>query len=712
MDTSLQISKGIGALSYTIAALAFLVLGALLFVRLKGQPRRIVLPLSCLLTAAWAAILLSQSAWTAPLAFAAAVAEVLRNAGWTLFLLLLLGFFQKEKRPSGYRLNVSVMAMGGFYLAVLLITISVYREHGYPVTAAGFMASTVGRVASAVLGLLLVEQLYRNTRVEQRWGIKFACLGIGGLFAYDFYLYSDAMLFRHVSPEIWAARGVVNALTVPLIAISALRNPGWSLGITVSRRIFFHSAALIGAAIYLLLMAFAGYILRIFGGSGGAVMQVAFLSGTGILLVGILFSGGVRSSLRVFISKHFYTYNYDYREEWLGFTRSLSEDGPGLGERVVQALAKLVESPGGAAFIVREPGHCETVARWNMSINSEQGPENILLCEYLEKKQWVIDLHEYSVNPGRYGHVPIPAWLRNFPRAWLVIPLALHGQLLGFVVLAQSRSTLNLNWEVTDLLKIAGSQAASNLAQQQSANDLMVARQFESFNRMSTFVVHDLKNLVSQLSLLMSNAERHKGNPEFQKDMIETVDFSVQKMKLLLQKLQRSESAGTRVPLLIDDLLRQAVESKFGVEPKPVLSIIDAGLVVVADRDRLERVIGHLIQNAIEASPRAGRVTVSVAMDDEHVVVTIADSGRGMSEEFIRERLFKPFESTKSAGMGIGVFESREYIRELGGQLTVVSRESIGTIFRVMLSLHHVATSPVARLQENRVQEETSERGN
>jgi putative PEP-CTERM system histidine kinase len=264
------------------------------------------------------------------------------------------------------------------------------------------------------------------------------------------------------------------------------------------------------------------------------------------------------------------------------------------------------------------------------------------------------------------------------------------------VVLQRPRSPLKLNWEIIDLLEIAGSQAASNLAQEHAANALMVARQFESFNRMSTFVVHDLKNLVAQLSLMNANAEKHKDNPEFQRDMLETLNHSVQKMKLLLQKLGRTENAAKPLPQAMDQVVRQAVALKSAFEPRPHLVVEEAGLLVVADRERLERVLGHLIQNAIEATPRDGHVMIRVGRRvaasendaNDAVEVEIADTGEGMTEEFIRERLFKPFDSTKSAGMGIGVFESREYITELGGALEVTSEPGLGTTFRVVLPLY------------------------
>jgi putative PEP-CTERM system histidine kinase len=299
----------------------------------------------------------------------------------------------------------------------------------------------------------------------------------------------------------------------------------------------------------------------------------------------------------------------------------------------------------------------------------------------------VIDLQEYAESPDKYGNAPMPAWLLAYPRGWLVVPLMMEGRLFGFMLLVKPRSTIKLNWEVIDLLKIAGNQAASYLAQYDAANELMVARQFESFNRMSTFVVHDLKNLVSQLSLLMSNAERHKHNPEFQDDMIETVDFSVQKMKLMLQKLSRGVAPENPVSLPIERLLHQAVALKAAFEPQPVLLVRDPGLTVVADWERLERVVGHLIQNAIEATAKDGKVGIELARRGEQVMIRITDSGEGMSEEFIRERLFKPFESTKSAGMGIGVFESQEYIQELGGELEVASVPAQGSTFTIILPL-------------------------
>jgi putative PEP-CTERM system histidine kinase len=679
----------IATASYTIAAVAYLFLAVLLLTSWRGRLHGIVLPVACLLSVIWAAALAFQTAQTASLGVLPDILEILRNAGWSAFLLILLRPYHHAQPAYTRKWKPAVAAIAVLYVSCLALAI--YANSGFyaPIhrTADAFN-SIAGSVVMAILGMILVEQLYRNTPAKQRWGIKLACLGIGGIFAYDFYLYSDALLFRFINAEIWVARGIVNALVVPLIAVSAARNPQWSLGITVSRRIVFYSVALFGAAAYLLAMAAAGYYLRFFGGSWGTIMQVTFLFGALVLLLAVFFSGTLRSWLKVFISKHFFSYNYDYREEWLRFTRTLSEGEHALGERAIQALAQLVESPGGGLWIRQESGNFEPATQWNMPVSDGLEPGESAFCQFLCQKEWVIELQEYAATPEKYEALTLPRWLQGISKAWLVIPLIQHRNLFGFVVLVQPRSKVKLNWEVIDLLKVAGNQAASYLAQNEAANALLVARQFESFNRMSTFVVHDLKNLVSQLSLLLSNAEKHKKNPEFQEDMVETVYLSVQKMKRILEKLRSGNSSEKPAPLLLAPLLQEAVKSKSITEPKPVLEIEDASVTVYANSVRLERVVGHLIQNAIEATARTGKVGVRLKKEGGLAMIEIKDTGHGMSEEFIRERLFRPFESTKSAGMGIGVFESKEYVSELGGKLEVTSSLLNGTVFRVALPLY------------------------
>jgi putative PEP-CTERM system histidine kinase len=345
-------------------------------------------------------------------------------------------------------------------------------------------------------------------------------------------------------------------------------------------------------------------------------------------------------------------------------------------------------------WLSQDAGVFEQVAHWNMPSAKGREQRDSPLCQFLERRQWVINLEEYEAQPELYDGLEIPDWLRSIAGAWLVVPLILHERLLGFVVLARSKGKINLDWEVNDLLKTAGRQAASYLAQLEAAKALLVARQFESFNRMSAFVVHDLKNLVSQHSLLLSNADKHKHKPAFQEDMIETIAHSVEKMKGLLLQLRGGFTLEPPAPVALEDLVQQMVAAKSGLKPAPRLEAGDGAVSVVAHRARLERVIGHLIQNAIEATPPEGYVVVQLLRQNGFAVITIADTGCGMSEQFMRDRLFKPFESTKATGMGIGTYEAREYVRELGGRIEVETREAEGTLFRVVLPLNVAARAP------------------
>jgi putative PEP-CTERM system histidine kinase len=314
----------------------------------------------------------------------------------------------------------------------------------------------------------------------------------------------------------------------------------------------------------------------------------------------------------------------------------------------------------------------------------------------------VIDLDEYRKIPEVYESADLPEQLHVMPDAWLVVPLGLSDTLHGFVLLLRSRGRLSMNWEISDLLKTAGTQAASYVVQAQAAEGLARAKQFETFNKMSAFVVHDLKNLVAQLSLLLRNAQRHKDNPAFQEDMLETIASSVAKMNRILMQL-RSGGLPIEQPLSValDQIVKRAVDSKQMYGAKPKFDAPEGVLWVAANPERLERVVGHLIQNAVEATPPNGRVDVILRRQADRACIEVRDTGKGMSRDFIRDSLFKAFESTKANGMGIGTYESREYIRELGGKMEVSSEPGVGTTFVVSLPL----SQPIRSVNEFNVQE-------
>ncbi len=697
-----------GFWGYAIAAAGYALLAALLFVSWRKRDLRamsgMLLAGAALASMLWAAAVAAGIGNFAVAQRASTLLEVVRNGMWIAFIgVVLTG--TRSRRLASVRPEAALAARplrrippllwAGATLVGAHLVLELLRLTALPVLPAAVYFGV--RVLTAIVALMLIEQMYRGSSQDDRWGIKFFCLGIAGVFAYDLAAFADAMLFKRVDVELWAARGLVNLLTIPLIAVSAARNPQWSLDIAVSRRMVFQSTALIIAGAYLLIVSAAGYYIRFFGGTWGGVLQTTVLFAGLIGLALLVASGSVRARLRVFINKNFFSYRYDYREEWLRITRELTEDGgvggvapigrEDFGARAVRAMASLVEARGGGLWVKQEQGRYERVAQWQAGLLNGTEAADGELATFLAAKAWVINLDEYRNKRTIYGSLALPEWLSG-EDAWLVIPLMLHDDLFGFMVLLPARTKVNTDWEVNDLLKTAGRQVASTLAQMHANRALLVARQFESFNRMSAFVVHDLKNLVAQLSLLLSNAAKHRDNPEFQDDMLDTVDNAVEKMKRLLMQLRMGGTpADEPTPVDLQDVVLSAMKAKSPMTPRPKLSVDAPGIRTLAHRERLDRVVGHLLQNAAEATPPSGSIEIRVRSDRESAIIEVQDNGVGMSEDFIRTRLFKPFESTKKNGMGIGIYESREYIRELGGQLGVKSRETEGTCFSIALPL-------------------------
>ena len=554
----------------------------------------------------------------------------------------------------------------------------------------------------AICGLMLVEQLIRRAHVKSRWAIKPLCIALAGIFGFDLFCYADAMLFSRIDPAIWAARGVANAIVIPFIAVATARNTGWKVEMHLSRQAVFQSTALLVSGAFLLAVAAAGYLVRYLVGEWGRALQIELLFAALLAVVLLASSGRFRSKLRVFVSKHFFSYRYDYRAEWLRFSRTLSGESSiqGLQERVIMALGDLVESPAGVLWLKDEGRGFVPAARWNMPATEAVEPADGTLAQFLARTGWVVSLKELAEAPGQYPGLESPAWLAAIPHAWLVVPLASGADFLGFVVLATPRAAVKIDWEVRDLLKTASGQAASYLGQLRATEALLEARKFDAFNRMSAFVVHDLKNLVAQLSLMLKNAERHRGNQEFQRDMLATVQNVVERMNGLMLQL-RSTASPVETPRAVDlaPVVRRVCAAKAG-QREPLVLDLAPGLAAFGDEERLEHVIGHLVQNALDATADGGQVSVRLERDGCFAAIEVADTGVGMSPEFVREHLFKPFETTKKTGMGIGVYESSQYIKGLGGRILVNSTPEVGTQIRVLLPLGEGAAPSPPTLRE------------
>jgi putative PEP-CTERM system histidine kinase len=681
-----------GVISFSTGAFLFLVLSLVLLTGQQGQSRKNALKFASIASTLW----LGMSAFSVyeDVAFFSCLIEPLRSFAWLLFLGYVMLSAVTDTRLATRRFHQVASMVAGF--TALMIMMVVYRIFAgpYATNFLGIDLLYAGFLLLAIAGLVMVEQIMRNAHVESRRAVKYLCIGLGVIFAYDFYLYANALLFQNLDASLWETRGFVNAMAVPVLAVAVARDPRLSLDIFVSRRMVFHTSALLGTGLYLLAIGLGGYYIRRYDGEWSNVVQVIFMFGATLVLLVLLFSGRVRANLRVLINKHFFHYKYDYRDEWLRFIQTLSSGQPDeqLRERAIYSLAEIIDSPGGGLWM-RQMDQYAPVTSWQMEV-----PERAVvrkdhpLIRFMATREWLIDLDEYERDQELYNNIAIPEWLEQMPTAWLVVPLIVHVHLIGFIILARSPAQLDFNWEDSDLLKTAGRQAAVHLAQLEASRALAEARQFEVCNRLSAYVMHDLKNLIAQLSLVVTNAGKHKNNPLFMEDAITTVNNSVQKMNRLLAHL-RSDSMQVQSAENIDlaVVLDQVVKTMSNGKPAPSLDLQAAGIRIPAEHDRFESIIGHLIRNAQDATPADGRIIVRLFRRSDSAIIEVQDTGAGMDKEFIRDRLFRPFDSTKGkSGMGIGVYESRDYIHKLGGDIEVISRVGEGTTFRVRLPISDV----------------------
>jgi putative PEP-CTERM system histidine kinase len=685
--------------SYGIAAISHLAFALHLLRWRHGNlrdPVDIALIFAMLATSIWAVGGFLLTLKIGPLfALAHNVFDSLRYGAWYGFSILLLRTATVQNGSINPVKTLWPIAVGGAIVCIGLAFQALLATDSAS-TEAFVRGSQYATLAQTIFGLVLIEQLFRNTSADSRWNIKPLGIGLAAVFGFDLYFHSTTLLFNHVDIDAFTVRGFAYTLVLPLIILTIYRTRARKLRVAVSQTAVFQTTSLAVAGTYLLIASAAGYYVRYLGGSWGGALQLTVLFAALLLMMIFMFSGTMRARLKVLVGKHFFRYRYDYREEWLKFTRTLSsgENAQLVGQQVIRGLADMVESPAGTLWMRDAEGHrFYQSARWNLPASEIKENTDSPLLSFLNTSGWVVNLEEYRHRPGRYQNLTLPDWLTDTPNAWLVVPLGLSSGIVGFVILTTSRAPLDINWEVNDLLRTAGRQAATFLAQIQATEALLEARKFDAFNRMSAFVVHDLKNIVTQLSLMVRNAERHADNPEFQRDMLLTVSHSVDRMKqLMLQLREGTTPADGSCGVDLDLVARRVQKSKAPQLPAIALMVHDT-VVARGHEERIERVIGHLVQNALDATPPDGKIWISIGREGGMASVEVGDTGRGMSAEFVRERLFKPFQTTKQAGMGIGAYESRQYVQELGGDIRVESNENVGTRFFIKLPLIDVSKS-------------------
>lgn len=660
--------------SYGLGVAAFLILIALSLLKQYPKGMGLVAIAAFTITAIWAFCAAAQVSWGVT-----NLLESLRSWAWLQFIaFVLLKAEKRENRAAAASYQLAIPVFGA--LAVANETRFLFET----VSPVDFSRSQMfERVVLAIIGLLLVENLVRNTHPTRRWHIFPLCLAAGSLFAYDLFVFAEALVTRSVDITLLSVRGIVLVLIVPLLILTMVRNEDWRIDMHVSRRVVFHTATLTAGGIFLLAAGAAASLLGQLPGDWGGLLKVTFFFGSVLVLATVISTENMRSRLWRLISENFFSHRYDYREEWLRFVETLSsvDDLDPLQIRVIRAVSNIVDSPAGALWL-RDGNVYRLVNSLNITLReAEAEPVNGPFIALFNGGDSVLELASLALQGP-----PLPRWAGAGPPVWLAVPLVQRSEIMGFIVLAPPRAPLLLNWESYDLLRTVGRQVASYLQEERATRALVDAGSLIEYNKKFAFIVHDVKNLSSQLGMMVSNIRRYSEHPDFRTDMVRTLENSVGRLNGLLNKLRsQGEIISPRQSIdpvpVVKSIIADFADGKVCCDSK-----LEEGIIrVTIDPQELHSVLTHLVTNAVEASPAGEAVKVRFRTRDVRVVIDVEDKGSGMDAAFIRNELFTPLRSTKSHGHGIGAFQAREIVRASGGELEVVSAPGQGTIMRIFL---------------------------
>jgi putative PEP-CTERM system histidine kinase len=535
--------------------------------------------------------------------------------------------------------------------------------------------------------LVLLEQLYRSAGSQIRWAIWPLVIAIASISLFDFVLYAQATMVDGIDFDFWFSRGLISLAVVPLLLISTRRIKNGSVRIFVSRHVVFYSSMLMIAGVYLLVMALAGYVINYFGGEWGKLVSIGFLMLGGIVLVALLMTETLRRKLKVFIAKNFFANKYEYRDEWLNLIGKIET---GSAESHYQMATQIMMSKVDANYgaIIKQVTDTQFEVKYAQGLEFEDifTPQLIHMCHFCKREGWIIDLAEYIQAPSVYPDLSLNLFQCEEKKISVVVPIFIGKAFYGLFILAVDKKIQKLNWEDRDLL-FAISKQLGNFVSLHEANDKIAeSKQFDAFNQMSAFLVHDLKNVQAQLALITTNAEKHRDNPEFIDDVFETVDSATQRLEKVLTQLRNKQVAQSKTKKIELSALIKKVVAQCNIRTPTVEFNATNQCSLNIDDETLHSIFNHLIQNAQDETSSSGWVKVVMQVQASNVEITIADNGRGMSQQFIEQRLFKPFDTTKgNAGMGIGVFEAKQFIESIAGSIKVTSEENKGTTFIVNL---------------------------
>lgn len=622
------------------------------------------------------------------------ITEALLPPVWLWFSLTYARKSELRSTPLWLRSALAVSPL--FVIAALLLPISnFFYSPDFAAEKILFLSNTgfvfyLLLLVYLVVALINLELTLVHTGPALRWKIKFELLGAGLLLTAMIVYYSQTFIFRTLNMQLVTTRAVVLIVAVALMAFSRLKR-GEGAKVYVSQQMAYRSVVLLAVGLYVIAFGIAGEGMKYFGSGFQAALILALALVTGFGLFVIFLSEAVRRKIRVCIHKNFYQHKYDYRNQWLQFTDRLSSSRTGeeLLRSIVSGFCETFGMGTGALFCLnQERNSYLSTASVSMDAAAMRfSSTDPLILSLASGNGWVVDLRDNVTIVQNDQH---SGFFRE-QSACFIIPLYRHEGLDGFILLGRPLNPDELyTYEDFDLMRTLARQASSALLNLRLSEQLACSRELAAMGKVSAFVMHDLKNLVSTLSLSLENAQQYIALPEFQHDLLNSLGTTVVRMQTMIARLRELPEKGglQRSPV---DLLQMAHETAALVKGSS-LRVTGTRVIAEGDRDELQKVALNLMLNAVEATEGNRLVEVEVG-EQELPYLRVIDQGCGIPDAYLHHLLFTPFMSTKKHGLGIGLYQSKQIVEAHGGSIEVVSRLDHGSAFTVWLPKQQAGTT-------------------
>lgn len=543
--------------------------------------------------------------------------------------------------------------------------------------------------------MINLETVYRNTEGAKKWQIKYSIIGMFAGFTFYIYVVSKVILFRFVELKYIPIGSIVILICSMFLAFSFIRHRLMNVDVFVSRQVFYGSFTIIAISVYLIIVGLVGELVKFFHIDFNMMFYPVFALLSLLALSIFLLSAKTRKKVTRFIDRHFYKNRYDYRFEWIELTNRISS-----AQNINDLLRKFME-------LVAETMCVNEVSIWLYNDEDKQFylsglrgiseqrdgikviiGQNSPLIKYLSNDAGPFSLDSIRHNNEKVEFKNIEGAFLNRNSVSVICPLIAKGELAGFITLGKEITGAVYNYEDYDMLKTMCHQAANAIMNIRLSERLVLAKEMDLMNKISSFVLHDLKNFISMLSLIVQNASSNMDNPEFQKDILETISKTIENMRGLMARVSTLpkdvvlNKARINITELIKDTVKKTGLGNDGIELYENYAALPE---VSLDPEKIQSVISNLIINAQESLKDKGKVSISTSMDNNELVIEIRDNGPGMTDDFMKNMLFKPFQSTKKKGLGIGLYQCKTIIAAHGGRIEVESEYGKGVSFKIYL---------------------------